>query len=326
MTISTLIGGCSGTQPKAVNTSNKYPNKPITMIVPFGVGGAQDLVARIMEKEVPKFLGQPLVIVNKPGSAGAIGWNELAGSSPDGYTIGITSVEVLVLPLYGSSKYNYPTALQPLAQITSSSWAVAVQAEQPWQNIDDLISYAKQHPGIAKFSHSGVGSFSHILGEMICKDAEITLQQVPFRSANKATTALLGGHVQVAIVNPSAVKEHMKNGTVRVLAVTGEQRLADPDFADVPTLKEQGFNMVYENWFAIAAPKEIPPEVKAKLVEGLKAMTEDTEFQNNIKSIGSEVKFLGPKETEPKWLSDNQKLSKIVHETGILDLIKAQKK
>ncbi|MEN6567487.1 MAG: tripartite tricarboxylate transporter substrate-binding protein [Veillonellales bacterium] len=151
-------------------------------------------------------------------------------------------------------------------------------------------------------------------------------EQVPFRGANEATVALLGGHVQVAIVNSSVVKEHMKNGTVRVLAVTGEQHLNDPDFVDIPTLKEQGFDIAYTNWFGVAAPKDMPPEVKPKLAEGFKAMIEDPEFQKTLENMGLQIEYLSPQDSEKKWLSDRQKLSKTIQETGILDLIKAQKK
>ncbi|MEN6566109.1 MAG: tripartite tricarboxylate transporter substrate binding protein, partial [Veillonellales bacterium] len=324
--ISILLGGCSGMQNKAVSTTGKYPEKPITVIVTFSAGGAADLIARVMEKEAPKYLGQPLIVVNKPGSAGTIGWNEVAGARPDGYTVGITAAELLVLPLYGMTKYNYLTDLQPLAQMTASSWTLAVQTEQPWQNVDDLVNYARQHPGQLKFSHSGIGSFPHVIGEMIGKAAGTTLEQVPFRSSGEAITALLGGHVQVAIVNPATVKEHMKSGTVRVLAVTGEQRLTDPDFAGVPTLKEQGFDIAYTNWFGVAAPKDMPPEVKAKLVEGFKAMIEDAEFKKSVENMGLQVEYLGPQKSEEKWISDSKKISKTIQETGILDLIKAQKK
>lgn len=313
-------------QNKAASTTNKYPEKPITMIVPFGVGGGLDLIARIMEKQAPKHLGQPLVIVNKPGSAGAIGWNELTGAYPDGYTIGTTSTEVLALPLYGMTKYDYSTAMMPLAQITTASWAVVVKAEQPWQNIDDLVTYAKQNPGQLKFGHSGVGCLPHIIGETISKEAGIKLTQVPFRSSGEVVTALLGGHVQIAIVGPSVVKEHLKSGTVKVLAVSGEKQLPDPDFANVPTLKEQGFNIVYENWYGLATPKDMPPEVKARLAEGLKAMTEDEEFNQTVKNMGLQVEYLGPQEVEKKWINEKEKISKIIEETGILDLIKNQKK
>jgi tripartite-type tricarboxylate transporter receptor subunit TctC len=311
---------------KTVTMTKKYPDKPITLIVPFGVGGGMDLVARLLEKTATKQLGQPLVILNKPGGAGTSGWNELAGSNPDGYTLGITGIEVLLQPLYGETKFHYPTALEPLAQISESLMVMVVQTQQPWQNTDDLIAYAKQHPGEIKFGHSGVGGINHIAGETFAKAADIQIEQVPFQSSAETMVNLLGGHTQVAFLAPVSAKEHVKNGTVRVLAVAGEKRLTDPIFANTPTFKEQGLDVVGSSWFGIAAPKGLPIEVKNKLTDGFKTMINDPEFQKNIEQLGLQVTYLGPKESDEKWLTDSQRLTKTVQETGIVAKIKAQKK
>jgi tripartite-type tricarboxylate transporter receptor subunit TctC len=321
-----IMGGCAGMQNKETNAKVKYPDKPITVIVPFSVGGGLDLTARSLEKLAPKYLGQPLVVVNKPGGTGVIGWNELAGAPPDGYTIGVTDSNILLQPLYGSTKYNYVTALSPLAQVSSLPMVMAVQTHQPWQTADDLIKYAKMHPGQLKFGHGGMGSFQHVIGEMFGQTAGITIEQVPFSGAGEVTAALLGGHVELIFVNPMVVKEHVKSGPIRVLAVSSEQRLVDPIFAQVPTFKEQGLDIVLNNWFGVAAPKEMPAELKNKLVEGFKAIVTNPEFIQNMQNAGLQVEYLGPKESEEKWLSDNQKLKKTLIETGVLDLIKAQKK
>jgi tripartite-type tricarboxylate transporter receptor subunit TctC len=137
--ISIMIGGCTMMEPKTVTTTSKYPEKPITIIVPFSAGGGMDLLARALEKTSLQHLGQPLIVLNKPGGAGTIAWDELAGATPDGYTIGITGVEVILQPLYSPTKYNYPTALEPLVQVSSHPMVMVVQAEQPWQNVDDLV-------------------------------------------------------------------------------------------------------------------------------------------------------------------------------------------
>jgi len=324
--LSILLGGCTNLQNKTVTTAKRYPDKPITFIVPFGVGGGTDLVARLLEKTAPVHLGQPLVIINKPGASGTLGWNELASANPDGYTIGITGTELLLQPLYGPAKYHYPTALEPLAQIVSLSMVMAVQSGQPWQTVDDLIAYAREHPGEIKYGHTGVGGLGHVAGEAFAKTANIHLEQVPFQSGAEATASLLGGHVHVVFLNPASIKEHMKSGMVRVLAVSGEQRLTDSVYTSVPTFKEQGLNVVYDNWYAVAAPKGLPLEVKNKLVDGLKTMINDPEFQKKIEQLGLQVNYLGPKESEERWLSDSEKLSKTVQETGILDKIKEQKK
>ncbi len=324
--LSIMLGGCTSMENKKVTTTRKYPDKPITLIVPFGVGGGTDLVARLLEKTAPTHLGQPLVIINKPGGAGNLGWNELAGATPDGYTLSMTGIEVLLQPLYGPTKYHYPTALEPIVQISESFMVIAVQAEQPWENADDLIAYAKQHPGQIKFGHGGVGGIAHLAGETFAKDANIHLQQVPYQSSAEIMASLLGGHIQVAFVTPASAKEYMKNGMIRVLAVSGEKRLADPIFANVPTFKEQGLDVIGSGCFGIAAPKGLPIEVKNKLANGLKTMINDPEFKKNIEQLGLQVNYLGPKETQERWLSDSENLTKAVQETGILDKIKAQKK
>ena len=320
-----IIGGCSDMQSKTATITKIYPTKPITIIVPFSAGGGLDLLARALEKMAPKYLGQPLVVVNKPGGAGTIGWNELAGASPDGYTLGISAIDLVIQPLYGPTKYHYPTALEPLVQIASFSSIMVVQADQPWQDVDAVINYAKQHPGQLKFGHTGIGSPSHIIGETFAKITDITLEQVPFRGASDATVSLLGRHIQIVFLSPSTVKEQIKNGTLRALATTGEQRLTDPDLAQIPTFKEQGLNISFNNWFGVATPKDLPLEVKTTLAEGFKAIISDPEFRNNVEQLGLQIDYLNPKESEKKWLTDNEKLAQIIQETGILEKIKAQK-
>ena len=320
-----IVGGCTSMENKALPVTSKYPDKPITLIVPFSVGGGTDLVARLLEKRALEYLGQPLVVVNKPGGAGTIGWNEVAGSS-DGYTLGMTGVEIILQPLYGQTKYHYPTALDPLAQISELSIVMVVQDTQPWKDLDELIRYAKKNPGEIKFGHGGMGTTGHVTGEMLAKSADIRLEQVPFQGSAEATASLLGGHIQVLFTNPASVKEHVKNGTVRILAVASENRLKDPVFANAPTFREQGLDVVCSSWHVIAAPKDLPVEVKNKLAKGFEAIINDPEFQKNIENLGFEFAYLGPKESQEKWLTENQKLSKTVQETGILDKIKAQKK
>jgi tripartite-type tricarboxylate transporter receptor subunit TctC len=157
-------------------------------------------------------------------------------------SIDITVIDIILQPLYGLSKYDYPTAIEPLAQIATSPIVLAVLADQPWQNIDDLIQYAKSHSDQLKFAHGGIGSNTHITGEMFGKSANITVAQVPFNGNGEVVAALLGRHVQFIMTNPMAIKEFVKNGTVRALAIADTQRMTDPVFANVPTFKEQGGN------------------------------------------------------------------------------------
>ena len=321
-----IIGGCNNMNYKSIPATSKYPDKPITLIVPFSVGSSLDLVARVLEKTSIKYLGQPLIIINKPGGAGTVAWNEVAGATPDGYTLGMTSTEMVLHPLYTSTKYNYPTALEPLAQISDISMVMVVQSDQPWKSVDDLVKYARQHPGKLKFANSSLGSLSHITGESFAKAANIDLMQVPFQGGAESLANLLGGHVQIAFLSPSLAKENIKSGKVRALAVAGDQRISDPLFAKIPTFKEQGFDVAFGDWYILAAPKELPIEVKNKLTDGFNRMINDPDFKANMNNLGLEVNYLDAKDSQEKWINENQKLSKTVQETGILDIIKAQKK
>ncbi len=323
-----LLGGCSDTQTQSIPVSKaeKFPEKPITVIVPFSVGGGLDLTARSLEKLATKYVGQPLIITNRPGGAGTIGWNELAASNPDGYTIGITAPDMLLLPLYGASKYNYPTALSPIAQVSAAPSILVIQNDQPWQNLTDIIAYAKKHPGELKFGHGGLGSFPHIVSEMFGQSASISIEQVPFNGAGEVTAALLGGHIQLAFINPVVIKEQIRTGTLRGLAVTGDKRLEDPALQHIPTCKEQGLDLVVKNWFGIAVPKETPPAIKNKLSEKFKALIDDPEFKKNMIAVGLTIEYLGPEESQTKWLADSQQLSGTLQASGVLEKIKAQRK
>jgi len=326
--ISIIIGGLVIMINKPVTmptTTNKFPEKPIAMIVPYSAGGGTDLIARSLEKVALKYLSQPLVVVNKPGGTGTIGWNELAGSSSDGYTLGITNTDLLLQPLYGSTKYHYVIDLEPIAQISNSPIVMLIRMDQPWQNVDKVIEYTKQHPGQLKFSHAGIGSLPHVVGEAFKINANISIEQVPFRGASESIAALMGNHVQIAFMSLASVKEQIKNGTVRALAISSESRSTDSALAHIPTFKEQGFDIVFNNRFGVGVHKGLSPEVEAKLAEGFKAMISDPEFKSSMDAIGMEIEYLGPKETQDKWIDDNTKLTKIIQETGILDLIKGQK-
>jgi len=324
--VSIIMGGCTTISEKPITkpiTDNKFPEKPITMIVAFSAGGGADLIARSLEKIAPKYLGQPIVVVNKVGGSGAIGWNELAGASPDGYTLGITST--IIQPLYQSAKYHYLTALTPLVQISYTPNVMLIRADRPWQNVHEVIEYVKQHPGQLKFGHSGIGSLSHVVGETFSQVANADISQVPFRGGSESIAALLGKHVEIVFMPSSSAKEQIKSGTVRALAVSSEYRLANPDLAQIPTFKEQGLDVIFGDRYGVAAPKGLPPEVQMKLAEGLKTMVLDPEFKNSMDALGLEIQYLGPQEIQEMWITDNEKLTKIIQETGILDKIKAQK-
>lgn len=321
-----LLGGCGSVREKEVSNQNmEYPVKPISIIVPYSPGGDSDMIARTMEKLAIQYLGQPMIVVNKPGGGATLGWNELASANPDGYTIGITTIGAILQPLYSKTRYYYPTALAPLAQVTTSPMAMTVLTESPWQNVDDLIKYAKAHPGELKYSHPGLGATANVVAEMFATEAGITIEQVPFKGSSEALAALLGGHVKVMFSNIASVKEQVKAGKVRVLAIADPHRCEDVDLKNIPTFKEQGVDLIFNNWQGIGAPKGIPGDIQIKLALGIKNILSDPEFQKNMEALGMKVEYLGPTEFGDKWNADNQRLNKVVKETGIVERIAAQK-
>jgi tripartite-type tricarboxylate transporter receptor subunit TctC len=321
-----LTGGCGSMQSKSANAPEKYPARPITIIVPFSAGDTTDLVARALEKTAVKQLGQPLAVINKSGGGGTIGWNELSGANPDGYTIGVTGIGLILQPLYGPTKYNYLTALYPLAQVGTTPVVLAVRADQPWQTLEDLVSYAKQHPGAVKYANVGLGTITHVTAEMFAKETGIAIEQVPFAGGPEVLAATLGGHTHLSFTLSAAIKEYVKSGKIRVLAVAGEKRLTEPEFAQVPTFREQGLDITFSTWHGVAAPKGLPENVRNKLAEGLKGMINEPAFKKNMEDMGVAVEYLGPQETLDQWIADNTKLAKIVKETGIAERIASQKK
>lgn len=315
--------GCASMQEKPVNAVQDFPIRPITLIVPSTAGGGPDMLGRAIARLSGKHLGQNMVVLDKAGGGNTTGYNELAGSQPDGYTLGIVTPSLIMQPLYGQTQYDYPTALEPIASITSNPWTLIVRADAPWQNLQELIEDAKQHPGKIKFGHAGLGTVTNVVGEMFIQATGVQIEQVPFQGPAEAITAVLGGHVQMYFGGPAEVTEQVRSGNVRVLAIAASKRLNQPDFMDVPTFKEQGVEVVYQNWLGIAVPKGLPPQVKSKLAAGIKAIVEDPEFKQNL---GMNIQYFGPEEAAKLWQDDKERLSKLVKETGLAERIAAQKK
>ncbi len=322
---SLLVTGCGMHIPEPEDKSIDFPKRPITVIVPFSAGGGGDLQIRALEKLAPKYLNQNFIVENKAGGGGSIGLNEVVTSPPDGYTIGFSFAGLILQSLYGTTTYDYPTALEPIAQFSTAPIILVVKADQPWQTLDDLITYCKQNPHKVKFGHSGIGDTTHIVGEVLAKKAGISIEQVPFRGGSESTAALLGDHVQIVFATPGTVIEQIKSGTLRSLAISGEKHLANPTLSNIPTLKESNFDIVIENWSGIVSPKEMDQKIKHKLADALAKMVADPEFKLSIEKLGMEVHYLNSDDSITRWQKDKERLSKMINETGIIEQIKQQK-
>lgn len=320
-----VIAGCSLQNKTANSESGKYPVKPITVMVPFSAGGMTDILTRAMERSAIKYLGQPFIIVNKPGGAGTIAWNELVKAKPDGYTIGVVTLGAILQPIYGQSKYNYLTALEPIAQFANPSMVLSILPGSKYKTLAELVTYAKEHPGEVKIGHSGIGSWTHVLSEMFAQAAGIKVEQVPFQGSSEEIAALLGGHIDVIVSGTPELREYVKSNTIKAVAITGSHRINVPDFNDVPTFKEQGYNITTNSRHYLAVPKEMSPEIKQKLVACIKNIITDEEYQTTMQQLGIEAEYLGPDGCIKEWTLDSEILTKAVHDTGVFERIAAQK-
>ncbi|MBN8753554.1 MULTISPECIES: tripartite tricarboxylate transporter substrate binding protein [Variovorax] len=248
--------------PAAQAAGNDYPNHTVELIVPYQPGGGTDALARAFADASRKHMSESIVIVNRPGAGGAIGWNEVIHSRPDGYKLAVLTVELLTLPHLGLAKFNYDD-FQPIAQLNADPAAVTVKADSPYNTIEEFLAAAKKKPGEMGVGNSGTGSIWHLAASALEDKTGAKFNHIPFQGAGPAVLALLGGHVDAVAVSPAEVSTYVQAGKLKMLMVMADKRLAA--FDKVPTAKERGIDISIGTWRGLGAPKNTPPEVMAKL-------------------------------------------------------------
>ena len=282
--LATSIALCALTD-KAI-AQGKYPDRPITLIVPSAPGGTTDFTARLVTEQLTASLGQPVVVENKAGAAGNIGNQTVARAKPDGYTllVAYSGYQVGNPHLFKKAGWDPIKDFAPVAMMTRAPQMVVTRMGLPFNTLQDLIAYAKANPGKLNYASSGNGSIQHIAGEMLQQQTGTTLTHVPYKGAGPAVQDLLGGNVDVFITTPASVVSQIKAGKLRALAVTSEARLTS--MPDVPTVAEAGVpQFKLDSWFALYAPAGTPADVvqalnqavnKALLLPDVKKRAEDS--------------------------------------------------
>ena len=248
--------------PAAQAAGNDYPNHTVELIVPYQPGGGTDALARAFADASRKHMSESIVIVNRPGAGGAIGWNEVIHSRPDGYKLAVLTVELLTLPHLGLAKFNYDD-FQPIAQLNADPAAVTVKADSPYNTIEEFLAAAKKKPGEMGVGNSGTGSIWHLAAAALEDKTGAKFNHIPFQGAGPAVLALLGGPVDAVAVSPAEGSTYVQAGKLKMLMVMADKRLAA--FDKVPTAKERGIDISIGTWRGLGAPKNTPPEVMAKL-------------------------------------------------------------
>jgi tripartite-type tricarboxylate transporter receptor subunit TctC len=273
-----------------------YPEKPVTVIVPYLAGGAADLIARHIADGVKPFLPQPMVVVNRPGGGGTIAASEVVRGRPDGYTVGFMTAGIMTFqPHRVALSYDKPSEYDPVIEVANVPLVWAVRADSPWKTFKDLLGDAAKSPGKFRVGTPGVGSMSHLGLEVVKMNSHVDLTHVPFAGNAESVPALLGGHVEVVILNPADVIPHMKAGKVRIIATTDPKR--SPLYPDVPTLTELG---MAEGSFGVPylfiTPKSTPANVEQVLHDAIKRVVDGEGFKKLSQEAAFLVEYRGPAE------------------------------
>ncbi|MDU4960593.1 MAG: tripartite tricarboxylate transporter substrate binding protein [Sporomusaceae bacterium] len=283
--IAAVAAGCGGSSTETKKEAS-YPSKPITLICQFAAGGSTDLLGRALAGSVSKHLGQPVVVENKPGASGTIGTDYALKAKPDGYTLLTTSTgNFTSTPLIQSVPYDPNKDVRHIINIATHPIILAVNAESPWKTVEEFISYVKQNPGKLKFGQNTPGGTTHMAMESFRKAAGLDMKMVPFGGGGaEVVAALLGKHVDVAVLHPQEVIEHLNKGSLKALVVYSDKRIKT--LPDVPTAKEKGYNVVMGVAKGISAPAGLPDDIAKKLHDAFKKVMEEEDFKVAAKKTG----------------------------------------
>lgn len=284
-----------------------YPEKPITMLIAYPAGGGTDVTARLIAPYIEKYLGGStrIVVTNKPGANGEIGFTALADAHPDGYTIGFINTPALQTNVIERQTKYKLDSFDPLVNIIDDPGAFVVHESSEIKTLKDLQEAAKAAPNAITVGTTGIGSDDHLAMLLFQRIADVKLTHVPFPGSAPNKTALLGRHIAMSSVNIGEAKQAGEGAPLRIIGVMAEKRWEGAP--DVPTFKEQGFDVLSSSLRGIAAPKGLPPEVKQKLVDAILKAANDPEFQEKAKQSYAPLRILPPEQyaAEIKAMDEN---------------------
>lgn len=272
-----------------------YPEQPIRMIVAYGAGGGTDIIARVMAPYIARYLGNnaAIVVMNRPGAGGGIGFAEVANAQPDGYTIGfINTPNVLTIPIERKVNFHWQ-GFDLLGNVIDDPGNFSVHADSPIRSLKDLVAYAKANPGAVTYGTTGIGSDDHLAALMFERAAGVKLTHVPFKGAAEVHNAIAGKQIFMAAMNIGEALQYQKGGTP--LRHLGQMSTTRTVLApNVPTFKEQGYDIVMASLRGIAAPKGLSPAVREQLVNAVQKAAADPEFQAKAANYFAPLRYLPP--------------------------------
>ena len=291
-----------------------FPQKGnIEITVLFPAGSSADVTARVLAEGMAKHLGANVIVVNRPGAGGGIGYKYVASQRPDGYALVWNSNSISTTFHSGQSAIDY-RAFDPVARVLVESPVLAVRGDSKWKTLGEFLADAKANPGKLTVANSGAGSHTHISSAALFKAAGVEVTEVPYAAA-QVVPNLLGGHVDAMVQLPGALAGHVKSGGVRLLAALIPAR--DPALPDVPTAIEQGVNVSVEAWRGIAVPRGTPPQTVAALQAAIRRTVETPEFARSAEKFGVRPGFLPAAEFGAQIAKEDAELARLMEAIGL---------
>lgn len=296
---------------------DKFPGKPVTIVVPQAAGGANDAIARIVAQKLTENTGQQFIVENRTGAGGNIGTALVARSKPDGYTLMLTADSAYVInpSLYKNVGWDPKGDFVPVATVANAGYLLVANLGFAPKNVPELIAAAKAQPGKITIASAGNGTVNHLVGEMLGKATGIDMLHVPYKGASAAVTDLVGGQVQVSVQSLPSSIAFVKGGKLKVLGVVNEKRL--PSLPDVPTIGETVSGLGYTPWYGVFAPAGTPPTVLAVLRAEIAKALDATDLRDKLAAIGSEPYKTTAEQFVDIIKRDVPKWAKVIQEAGV---------
>ncbi len=273
----------------------EYPDRPVKIINPYGPGGSGDNIQRLFASKLAERTGKTFIVELKTGASGRITYDYVAKSPADGYTLAASDPGYSILPaVFSKLPWDHTNDLVPVTIYARTSHALVAHPQGRFKTLNEMIDYARANPGKVTFGHSGAGTTGFVLMQQLMREAKVNLTHVPFKSGAEALGGMLSNSIDLFVTGTPTIMGQMKGGTVRVLAVTSEQRW--PGAENVPTMKEQGFDVVNYLWFGLMAPKGTPPAVIDYLYKNVAALMDDPKVKEGLQAQAAQPIGMPPAE------------------------------
>ena len=307
---------CAGlaTIPALAVAADNYPAQPITLVVPFQPGGGTDAVARSFAKAAEKHFPKGMIVLNKSGAGGAVGWKYVLNQKPDGYTLAVVTGEFVTLPLLNLFDRSYKD-FTPLVQLNADPTTLVVHNDSPYKSVEDFVAAAKKNPDGMNVGTPGTGAVYDVALSAFEVKSGTKVTHVPYPGSGPSLLALLGKQVDAVATSPAEAAEYVRSGKMRLLVVMSDERV--PEFKDVPTAKEAGIDVSYGTWRGVAGPKNMPAEAVQVLKAAFEKVAQDPELIKSIKQQNLGYVYADGTAFEQKMANETEGYSKVLKELGI---------